>query len=121
MAIPTLKHQIEFVDTIVLMRATSIAGDRKYKIDEVLKSKHTNLQPDQVVNADFSIFELIGYKVWDGQQIVAFLAIRENLTDYDCVDFLPVIKGSFVYGRDDLSVRRELMLDDFRAMVRSIE
>jgi hypothetical protein len=121
MAIPTLQHQIEFVDTVVLMRATSIAGDRKYKIDEVLKSKHTNLQPDQAVNADFSIFELIGYKVADGQQVVAFLAIRKNLTDYDCIDFLPVINGSFVYGKDDLSVRKELTLDDFRAMVRSVD
>jgi hypothetical protein len=121
MAIPTLQHQIEFVDTVVLMRATSITGDRKYKIDEVLKSKHAKLQPDDVVNADFSIFELIGYKVLDGQQIIAFLAIRENLADYDCIDFLPVINGNFVYGKDDLSVRRELMLDDFRAMVRSVE
>jgi hypothetical protein len=121
MAIPTLQHQIEFVDTIVLMRATSIVGDRKYKIEEVLKSKHTNLQPDQVVKADFAIFELIGYKVTDGQQIVAFLAIRKNLTDYDCIDFLPVINGSFVYGSDDLSVREELTLDDFKAMVDSVK
>jgi hypothetical protein len=121
MAIPTLQHQIEFVDTIVLTRATSVAGKQKYTIEEVLKSKHANLQCGQLVKADFSIFELIGYKVADGQQIIGFLAIRKNLADYDCIDFLPVINGSFVYGKDDLSVRKELTLDEFRAMVRSVD
>ncbi len=118
MAVPSLKHQIEFVDTIVVMRATTVNEGLKYIIEEVLKSLHAQLKPGDDVRADFSIFTLLGYDIKPEQTVVALLAIRKNLLDYDCIDFLPVDNGSIVYGKDDVSVREELTLD---ALKRSIE
>lgn len=119
MAIPTLKHQIQFVDTIVVMKAITVAGDRKYRIEDVLKSTYATLQAGELVRADLSIFDLLGYKILDGQQVVGLLAIRKNLIDYDCIDFLPVNDGRIIYGKDDPSVREELTHDEFRLLIGS--
>jgi isopentenyl phosphate kinase len=116
MAIPSLQHQIEFVDTILIMKAISVDGNQKYVIQEILKSKYTPLMSGDLVKADFSIFELMGYNVSEGQEVVAFLAIRRNLIDYDCIDFLPVINGVILYGKDDQSVEDELNVDKLRAL-----
>ncbi len=116
MAIPSLQHQIEFVDTILIMKATLIDGNRKYVIQEVLKSKYAELKTGELVRADFSIFELLGYDVSDGQDVVAFLAIRKNLVDYDCIDFIPVINGELLYGKDDISVQEVLPIGKLRQL-----
>jgi hypothetical protein len=116
MAIPSLQHQIEFVDTILIMKATSVDGSRKYVIQEILKSKYAELKIGDLVKADFSIFELLGYDVSEGQEVVALLAIRKNLNDYDCIDFLPVVNGITTYGKDEASVRQELSIDKLREL-----
>ena len=117
MAIPSLKNQIGFVDTIVILRAVLSNGNRQYKIDEVLKSRYATLAPGDFINADLSIFELLGYSIQHDQQVVAFLAIRKNLVDYDCIDFLPVSNESILYAKDDASVCESLTLDKLRTLV----
>lgn len=119
MAIPALKSQIQFVDAIIVMKAILIKGELKYKIGEVLKSNYATLQPDELVRADFSIFDLLGYKINDGQIVIGLLAMKKNQIDYDCIDFLPLENGTLVYAKDDASVREELTLDAFRALVHS--
>lgn len=121
MAIPSLQQQIEFVDTIIVMKAVSADGQRRYKIDEILKSRYDNAVQGEFVRADFSIFEILGYKVADDQQVIAMLAARKNLSDYDCIDFLPVNNNRIVYGKDDDTVREEITLDDLRAAVQNIQ
>ena len=120
MAIPSLKHQIEFVDTIVILKAIAHSGQRKYRIEEVLKSKYAVLNVGDFVKADLSIFDLLGYKVEDDQQVIAFLALRKDLSNYDRIDFLPVENKSIHYGKEDVSVRESLTLEELRSLISNI-
>jgi hypothetical protein len=119
MAIPTLKHQIQFVDTIVVMKAVTVEGGRKYRIEDVLKSTYANLQAGELVRADLSIFDLLGYRIQEGQGVIGMLAIRKNLLDYDCIDFLPVNDDSIIYAKDDQTLREQLTVEEFRSLVNS--
>jgi hypothetical protein len=118
MAIPPLEHQIKFVDTILVLRVSVTNEIKKYTIEEVLKSKYAKLNTGEFIPTDFSIFELLGYRIRIDQQVVVFLALKKNLTDFDCIDFLPVENGAFDYGKDDPSVYRHLSIAEFKVMIK---
>lgn len=116
MGLPSLEHQIEFVDTIVIVRASKTAGKAAtYYIDEVIKSRSGSIHPNTVLNADLTIFELLGYSIDDGQLAIAFLA--EKADGFNSIDLLPVKDGFFEYGRDDKSMHRTMALNEFRQLV----
>jgi hypothetical protein len=119
MAIPTLKQQIHFVDTILLIRAQEvIQGKRNYVVEDVLKSRYKTSSVGEIVRADFSIFELLGYRVEDNQLVIVFLATKKNAVDHDCIDFLPVKDHLVQYGKDDPYVYQAVTLEQLKEMIK---
>lgn len=111
MAIPSLEHQIRYVDAILLVRAESTkAGGYVYFVEEVLKSRYTPPNVGDIVPADFALFELIGYELQNKQRVVVFLALKKNAQGYDCIDFLPVRDGNIHYGEHDRSVYQAMTI-----------
>jgi hypothetical protein len=120
MALPPLEHQIRFVDSVLLAKAIKDSnGKFEYMVEEVFKSRYNSTQPNTLLNADLSIFVLLGYSIESGQQAIVFLAEKKK-GGFDCIDFLPVRDGSVEYGADDATVYRQLTLSAFRELVSAI-
>src|SRR5690349_7982229 len=120
MALPTLEHQIQFVDLILLVRASRDTNKINYIVEEILKSRYTAPLRGDIVNTDLIIFELLGYSIHHDQHVVIFLAEKkEPKGSYDCIDYLPVNNGNITYGKDDATVFKELTLSDLRRLISS--
>jgi hypothetical protein len=120
MALPSLEHQIRFVDSIVLTKAIKNPNDKfEYVVEEIFKSRYDSMQTHTLLKADLSLFELLGYSIENNQQAIVFLAEKKN-GGFDCIDFLPVCDGSIAYGVDDATVHRQLTLSEFRELASAV-
>ena len=119
MALPALEHQIHFVDLILRVRASQDANKKiNYKVEDVLKSRYIPPLAGDHVNADLTIFELLGYSIHNDQEVIIFLAEKkETKGSYDCIDYLPVSNGKITYGKDDATVFGELTLQELRQLI----
>jgi hypothetical protein len=120
MALPSLEHQIHFVDFIVSTRAVKDSNDTfEYVVEEIFKARYDSMQSNTSLRADLSIFVLLGYPIENDQQSIVFLAEKKN-GGFDCIDFLPVSNGTVQYGASDVTVYRKLTLSEFRELVNSL-
>lgn len=117
MSLPSLEQQIRFVDLIVeVCIVQSSSAGTSYRIEKVMKSRYAAPAIHEPVNADLSIFELLGYPIQDGKHAVIFLAANKR-TSYDCIQYLPVINERITYGIKDESVSREVTISELRELI----
>ncbi len=106
MAQPPLEHQIRHASRILICRSEPDAGS--FACEYALKG----VGPGASLRPNIRTFELLGYKAAAGEKAVLVFGTPDDL-----IELLPVRSGTLVYAPTDASVRRELSLKAFEALV----
>jgi hypothetical protein len=101
MAQPPLEYQIEHADRILVCTTTPDG----YEVQEALKG-----DSEPTIRPSTNTFELLGYTRVPGEPVVLIFSADA------LVNLLPVRDGGLVYAPEDPSIRREVSLDDLRAL-----
>jgi hypothetical protein len=117
-ALPPLEYQIALTPRIVLAD-TRIEGDVvSYDVREVWRQVTYRAPEEQSrpITPDIRIWKLLGYVPRAGQQVVLFLAPRDDGAEH-AREVLPVTEGRVTYAPTDTSVTRALTLAELKSIV----